>query len=1364
MPGVALKGAHLSFQQERLWVFQQGNTAYRSQCVIAMHGKLNFPAFEQALQQMVEQHTIFQTVFHTLPGMDMPIQVIGRVIEICCPLIDLQGVDAATQHAQLELMQSALQSQAFDLQHGPLFYPVVWRLAAENALLHISLPALYADTSTLPLLIAELAKRYAANLSGQELLEEPLQYAAVSAWQKQQIVEESEAAKRSRKFWERIHWNQVTQMQHSLEQIGLVVRERASARTSPFSPLVLSVPVDDVLSTRIAELAARYTVTVPVVLLACWQVILWRLTSMAQLVIGVACNGRNYEELAEALGLYTRFVPFDTALEASWSFSRLLAFVEALLETTEKHQLGFSWPSALPQEDKFAEASFFPLVFEQDQWPASFEAGGLQLQLEQRICCTEPFILKLAALQIGERLRIELHYDAQCVSKEWVVRLSTMMRALLEQVSVQPQTPVGALTLLTASERLHLLRNGSGPQRDWPEQGFCQLFEEQARLRPTALAALSQQEELSYQQLNARANQLAAVLRRRGVGPNVVVGLCLPRDASMLVGLLGVLKAGGAYLPLDVNSPPARLQYQLQGSQACLLLTREVLRASLPAWSGPTISLEELTEELAQASTDNAPSVAEAADLAYVMYTSGSTGTPKGVLISRGSMMNYTYALCERLDGQPGWQYATVSTLAADLGNTMLFCALASGGCVQVLSYEQVTSGQAMAQWARQHPIDVLKIVPSHLAALLEEESAGLLLPRRVLVLGGEALSPRLLRRLAEVGASCEVYNHYGPTETTIGVLVHALGVPREQLEQHEEESIALGRPIANTRVYVLDERMQLVPPGVRGELYIGGAALAWGYSGQGEQTAQRFVPDPFNAEPGARLYRTGDLVRWSEGGQLSFEGRGDGQVKLRGYRIEVGEIEAVLRQHSQVRDCAVVLQKDLRGDSCLVSYIVPTKVPLLTDINLRGFLRERLPDYMLPSNFIYMKVLPLTANGKVDRQRLSAMRAEENQGSPGMDSSGRTRTLIQPRDVIEMQLLQIWEEVLQVEPLSVLDNFFDAGGHSLLAVRLMSRITECFGCSLDVATLFQRPTVAELAMLLRQQSIPEESSLLVAIQPQGSRLPLFCVHPAGGTAFCYVNLARHLGPEQPFYGIHAPYGDKAGNQWKTAEEMAAHYIAEIQTVQPEGPYLLGGWSLGGVIAFEMAQQLLRKGHEVVLLALIDSNLADPQVREETLAEDADLSDERVVRELISTFELVVPDDFDQRTIESRLEYAVEQAKNRREIPMDTNPELVYRFARTKINNKHVAHAYAPAEYTKKIEYFSVGTSTKSDRASGMVEGIMETDASHDRLQYWHALAKGGFEVHDIPGSHRDILEEPYVQVLARSLQQCIDRIYSDQA
>jgi thioesterase domain-containing protein/acyl carrier protein len=481
--------------------------------------------------------------------------------------------------------------------------------------------------------------------------------------------------------------------------------------------------------------------------------------------------------------------------------------------------------------------------------------------------------------------------------------------------------------------------------------------------------------------------------------------------------------------------------------------------------------------------------------------------------------------------------------------------------------------------------------------------------------------------------------------------------------------------------------------------------------------------------------------------------------VKLRGYRIEPGEIEACLRKHANIRSAVVLLQEHKVAGAQLVGYVVARQMPAPEASELRAFVRERLPEYMVPSSFHMLKVLPLTANGKIDRQKLLTDTGEGENTTLPLSSAGSTgKPVVLPRDTIELHLLQIWEELLQRQPISVTDNFFDLGGHSILVVRLISRIYKELGKDIPLATLFQYPTVADLATVLRQQHVIGKRAALVPIQPKGELTPLFCIHPAGGTVFCYISLSRHLEQNRPVYGLQMPDGQE--HELTSIEAMAAHYISELQAIQPEGPYLLAGWSMGGVIALEMAQQLLQRGSRTTLLAILDSVIARPQVRQRALEKTIEISDEDVLRELLYQFRMTPPADFEALDLEQRLHWAIENAKEQKGIPIDTSLEQLQHFVRMYRTNSHIAHLYVPQSYPHRIDYFV------SERARG-VDGVLEemsekspksTETADGPVQTWRALAQGEFVLHRAKGDHSSMVEEPQVRVLAEMLQDCIDQ------
>jgi len=660
------------------------------------------------------------------------------------------------------------------------------------------------------------------------------------------------------------------------------------------------------------------------------------------------------------------------------------------------------------------------------------------------------------------------------------------------------------------------------------------------------------------------------------------------------------------------------------------------------------------------------------------------------------------------------------------------------------LPYEVILSGEHFANYGREHGMDVLKIVPSHLQALLvscPEDLRPFLLPRRFLVFGGESLNWGGVNAVRELGGCCAILNHYGPTETTIGVLVNEL--EEQQSGREPGEKVPLGRPLANTEAYILSRSLQLVPVGVVGELYIGGEGLAQGYLNRADMTAEAFLAHPLSRQGGRRLYKTGDRARYLPDGMIEYVGRNDQQIKLRGNRIELGEIEAVVEQHRQVQQCVAVVQTDALGGQRLVGYVVG-KDMMPSSQELRSYLQERLPEFMIPSQFVSMQQLPLTPNGKIDRHAL-----------PMADYSGVQPQHIYPRDALEAQLLLIWREVLGVEQLDVTNNFFELGGHSILAVRLMSRIEALVGRELALSMLFQYPTIAEMAVVLRREASDDKGPVLVPIQPLGSKFPFFCLPPLGGTFFRYYSLAHHLGTDYPFYGLQIPDLDEQGSTYDNLKDLANFYINAIQARQPEGPYLLGGWSLGGSIAFEMAQQLSKQGHKVALLAIMDSGLENLPGAMPAHVEPLDLGDLALARMLLQEHypTALLDQESQQLEPEEQFKLLIEEMKCRGILTTDIGIEQARRVIRVTAINLHASRTYVPQIYSGNLELFRAKEGVKEAEA-----GRGEIPRKYTLSRGWDTLTTGEIKIHVVPGNHSTMLDEPQVQTLASLLKDCIDK------
>ncbi|MBD1896807.1 non-ribosomal peptide synthetase [Coleofasciculus sp. FACHB-129] len=1133
MQNGTIQGFQISPQQKRLWGLQQLDSlqAYQAKCYLSIEGVLNVEMLKASLQKIVNRHEILRTHFRCLPGMTIPLQVISDSSPINWQSIDLSSSNIQEQKKQLEALFNKISNEHCNFEQDSLLHLSLITLSEQKHILLINLPGLCADAATLQHLAKEISRTYAACCLGTELDDEIMQYADISEWQNELL--EGEDTEAGRNYWGKQDFFARLNIELPFEKL---VSEPAN-----FQPQFITKTINP---DRLAEITAFVSKngTVSSFLLTCWTILLWRLTKSGCLVIGTAFDGRKYEELESALGLFAKYLPIQSHLEPKLSFVDLLQKVHQAQQEVYQWQEYFSWDL-----NASADSSFFPVCFEFNQSLAKCSAAGVTFSIERLYTCIDRFKIKLAGVERDDSLSIEFHYDANLFDEADIQRLAENFSTLVDSILETPDVAISELGILSNVERQQLLIEFNNTKIDFPQfQGIHQRFEQQVEKTPDAIALVYEGEQLTYQQLNQRANQLAHSLRKLGVAPEVLVGLYLERSLEMVVGLLGVLKAGGAYIPLDLTLPSDRLAFILQDTQAKVLLTQQQLVKNLPDSTATVFCLDsesQMQQEsdcaTAQPSDRNLESVATVENLAYVIYTSGSTGTPKGVAIEHRQILNYLNGILERLDLPDGASFAMVSTFAADLGNTVLFSSLCTGGCLHIISQDRAADAEALSQYFQQHPVDCLKVVPSHLSALLSSSQPKFLLPRQRLVLGGEASNWGLIEKIQNLAPSCRILNHYGPTETTVGVLTY-------QVESgnvaNVSKTVPLGRPLANTQIYILDNHLQPVPIGVSGEIYIGGESLARGYLNQPELTAKRFISHPFfnnsavissslhepafplNPTPpqptapaplpacgeglgvgcfpdavngfdiksqeseensklktqNSKLYKTGDLARYLPDGNIEFLGRIDHQVKIRGFRIELGEIEAVLKQHPGVEQAVVVVREDVSGDKRLVAYSVfsqqqgsreeSTQSNLMGD--LRSFVKAKLPEYMIPSAFVILKTLPLTANGKVDRKKLPA---------PEQIRPELAGTFVAPRTNVEEVIAGIWAEAIGIEQVGIYDNFFELGGHSLLATQVISRLRDAFNVEFPLRQFFDSPTVADLAVAIAQKLAEQTDEEMMA-------------------------------------------------------------------------------------------------------------------------------------------------------------------------------------------------------------------------------------------------------------------------------------------
>ena len=1038
----------LSFAQERLWFLDQlePNSPYYNipECY-RLEGELNADLFATSLELIVARHESLRTVFRQIDG--KPSAVILPELHTQLRRLDLRGLAKAEREEEILRLAAQEAQKPFDLTAGPLFRAALLRTDAAEHVLLFTIHHIVSDNWSTNVLIRELSLLYESLCAGQgnPLPELMLQYTDYAAWQRSWL--QGEVLEQELTYWKR----QLAGVPPVLE----LPTDRPRPAMQSFNGAYHSFELAPALSQQIKKLAAESGATTFMIFLAAFQVLLSRLSAQEDICVGSPIAGRTTGETEAIVGFFVNTLVFRTRVDDALNFRELLAQVrEMALDAYAHQELPFEKiVSALQPERHLSHSPLFQVMFAMQEAAAKLAGPGTGLAVSpiEAHSGTSKFDLTLFMLDEGEKFSGALEYCSDLFDASTISRFLHYFEHLLELLIGRPESRMANFALLTPAEHEALRRSwGEGEEMVVPAGLVHHLFEQQAAGRPEAIAAVCGAEEMSYGELERRANKLANFLRQMGIGRDQLVGISIERSFDLLVGLLAVLKAGAAYLPLDVNSPPERLAYMMEDAGIALLLTQAAVLHKLPRHTVTTLCIDNDWAQI-EASSPRPPQVRLAGgNLAYVIYTSGSTGRPKGTLITHEGLCNYLAWCRHAYPIEEGSGSVVHATIAFDATVTSIFPALIAGKTLVVVPESEGIEGLPLTLRAHHHQ-SLIKITPAQLAMLSQQlapEEAHLVC--RSLVIGGENLTADQIAFWQQHAPQTLLFNEYGPTETVVGCVVF------EASGWRGEKSVPIGRVIPNMRIYILDRNLQPVPAGVSGELYIGGIGLARGYLGRPDLTAERFLPDPFAPQAGARLYKTGDLVRTLADGTLEFLGRLDDQVKIKGYRIELGEVEAALHQHPDLSTAAVLAKKSPAGETVLVAYGVARdgRVPTTTD--LRQFLGRGLPDYMIPAFFIMLDEMPLTANGKVDRKALPEVESERPELST---------TYAAPGTAAEATLVQIWQEVLGLEQVGVHDNFFELGGDSILSLQIVARAFQA-GLTLNLRDIFQHPTIAELAGL----------------------------------------------------------------------------------------------------------------------------------------------------------------------------------------------------------------------------------------------------------------------------------------------------------
>ncbi len=1320
-----------SFAQYRFWMVEQlhpGTAAYNISMATRLIGPLNIAALEKSLSELVQRHESLRTTLSMVD--DQPVQ---RIAPIATPFslstVDLRSLGVTECEQEMQRLTRCEARTPFDLTAGPLFRVQLLQLDNEHHVLLVTLHHSIADGWSISIFNQELNELYTAFCYNKPspLSELPIQYADYASWQRDQF--QGSVLQDQLIYWKQ----QLTDPPTVLE----LPADHLRPANQTFRGATWSFTIPSTVVEPVRALGRREDATLFMTLLAAFQVLLARYTEQDDFLVGSPVAGRTRTELEGLIGSFVNTLVLRADLSGEPSFRTALSRVRETCLNAYAHQdLPFErLVEELHPERDLSRNPLVQIFFAFHNVPMKpMEMQGLQVSQLLIEGTTARSDLTMDLTEVPDGLQATIEYSTDLFEKERIERLAQHYQQLLEGIAADPKQCIWHLPLLTQPEQWQLLEKWNATQAPYSRNRCIhQLFEVQAEQTPDAVAVVYEDQHLSYSELDRRANQLAHYLRKLNVGPEVLVGLCVERSLEIMVALLGILKAGGSYVPLDPGYPQERLTSMLTDSRAQVILTQQHLQQHLPVGQMHIVCLDKDWVQIAKEPDKKPSSLTSADNCAYVIFTSGSTGRPKGVQIQHQNVVNFLEYMRQKVDMSDQDRHVAVTTLSFDIAGLELYLPLTVGACVVIAPRLALADGTTLRRLLATSGATSLQATPVTWKLLLD---AGWTPNTDIQMLcGGEALARELANHLLDHQE--RLWNLYGPTETTIWSTIY-------RVMTTDRATIPIGKPIANTQIYVLDRHLQPVPIGIPGELYIGGDGLARGYLHRPNLTAERFLPHPFSTQPGARLYKTGDLVRYLSDGNLEFLKRTDQQVKIRGFRVELGEIEAVLLQHPRVQDCTVVVHENQRGDRYLVAYIVARQgqtVNVISD-TLRQYMRERLPEYMIPAEIAELEALPRTLNGKVDRQILSRTEYTSH-------SISHQGTYVTPRDETEVKLQFLWKEILDVYPIGVTENFFDLGGHSLSIVQLLTRIKRVFGRELSLTTLFQYPTVEGIARMLREPSESKDdqiSSPLIELRRADNGWPFFCAHPADENLVCYFALARYLGERQSFYGLQSPifYGD--GKTSYRVETVASSYVNAVRSIQPHGPYLLGGWSTGGVFAFEMAQQLYRQEERVALLVLIDTPAppySNTDVYDVTSAvvDFASFLGRHNVHNLSVTHK-----EIEYLTLDEQLQYVLHAAKKINPlVPDNLIIQEGKRLVKTILMSSQAMKVYQPQVYP------------------GQITLLRARDTKHrtndDLSLGWNTWALQPTEVYMLPGTHSSIMiEDKALPVLAAYLRKCIEK------
>jgi aspartate racemase len=1305
----------LSFGQERLWFLYQlekDSLAYNRPMILRLRGNLKIHLFKDCINTILERHDVLRTIFPLVGG--EPVAKSRTSSDIPFPIEDLTNYPPLDRMAAAYEKMDHIIDRPFLLNTGPVARLHLYRLDIDDHIFLFVTHHITFDAWSEKIFINEIAGLYESleNNGGDSIPNPSIQYADFAQWQRNQVF--NGKYNNQLNYWkEKLGSTSALNLPLDFPRPPIQTFSGASKDFNLPKPLIQALK----------NLYLQDGATLFMILLSGYLTLLHRYTNEVDIVVGTPIAGRKYKETQKTIGLFIKTLALRTGMKGNPTFRELISRVRRVaLEAFSFSDVPFEKiVEELRPKRSLARTPIFQVFFNLENIPEpANQMDGIKIE---RLIPETKYVQYDISIELhekGDSIKGNLEYNTDLFRDETISRMIGQYISLLESISLNPDQKIGYLSFMNKSEFHQITQDWNDTSVHFPDK-LClhHLFEKQVRQTPEATALVFDQKSITYSELNNHANQLAHFLSLRGVGKGSRVGIYFPKSLEMIVSVIGVMKTRAAYVPLDPSFPKERLESLVIDAQVQVILDGFPPNNIFDNLDCEIIPLEKIQNKLTRNNKSNPDLLSEPGDLIYIVYTSGSTGKPKGIPISHRSVVNYLDYFTRYCKLKTNDIVLQIPPLSFDASVEDIFGTLISGGKLVLLKEESLVDMGNIFKVIEQEGITcILSTVPSFWRAFSSYAANHLLNTQtvRLITISGEVLYYSDCKKLWEIfGSKTSLINTYGPTECTIVTTYY-------QIPKNLEKDIPVyvGRPIQNTQVYILDDYLSPVPIGIVGEMYIGGAGLAVGYLNRPRLTAENFIPNTFVSKPGDRLYRTGDMARYHPDGVIEFLGRNDRQVKIRGNRVEIGEVESVIRTHSSIGDVAVVSEKDTLKETLLIAHVTPLNQKSLPDVSeLRNYLQKKLADYMVPSIFIFLDTLPITSTGKIDYQALPP---------PDRNRLDLGSTFIAPRTDVEKTLSDIWSKHLRLERIGINDDFFDLGGHSLMAIRIVSEIEIELGKEIPLSALFQSTTIETLANFIQDDKPSSEWENLVAIQTGGYKPPIFCIPPAASTAMRFEKLSKYLKKDQPLYGFNYPGMDGKSEPIYSIPDLAKGYILEILRVQPEGPYFICGMCYGGNVAFEIAQHLISQGHQVAFLGIIDSNYA-PGKR-------------KPLKYYIYTIR-----HFIKRVILNKETQPGEFIKMRRGWrTLETDPLGVQINKVFKANIiARLAHTSPP--YPGKITKFSTKWYV-AERAT----------------EQWRKATTVGLDDHKIPGSHlprspedTGFMDEPNVKIFAQIFNKCLE-------